>query len=385
MEPFFQLAQFSGAAASAQPSASAQAFSGTQLVALYGAPATRPAFGKRRASVAIVVAHSYTGLQADLQLYWESAANFGATIACPTVTVHTMPGAGANEQWAQEACLDVQMVCTMNPYAAVSVVEASSANVHDMLAAVDYAAANADVVSMSWGANDAAAFAPYASRFSREQVAFVAASGDTSVASWPSVVDTCVSVGGTTLLWAPCQTRLRSLMTPYSRSEFTWPSAGCGYSVSVARPAYQSAVNATAKRVIPDISLVANPRSGVYVVYNGTWLVFGGTSLATPLFAGMISLANQMRINVGKQPLSTQNGALHSTLYAIYADPRKYAATFKDITLGTNAGSSLVGSPGNLGSLGGLVEYAEGTGFQIPTGLGSPNCARLCADLAAAP
>jgi subtilase family serine protease len=375
MEPFFQIAQFT-----AQPSASApqQAFSGTQLLSLYGIPAIRPALGAtRRASIAIVVAHSYANLRADLQLYWQSAANFGSTIACPLVTVHTMPGAGFDVQWAQEACLDLQMACTANPHARVLVVEATSASLGDMLAAVDYASAHADVVSMSWGANDAAAFAPYASRFSREHVSFVAASGDTNVASWPSVVDTCVSVGGTTLLWAPCQTRLRSLMTPYARSEFTWPSAGCGYSMSVARPAYQSSVNATAARVIPDLSLVANPRSGAYIVYNGNWLVFGGTSLATPLFAGMISLANQMRLNIGKQPLSTQNGELHSILYAIYTDPRKYAAAFKDITLGTNAGSSL--------SAGSLAEYTEGTGFRIPTGLGSPNCARLCAELAAAP
>jgi hypothetical protein len=99
----------------------------------------------------------------------------------------------------------------------------------------------------------------------------------------------------------------------------------------------------------------------------------------------MLSLANQMRLNVGKQPLSTQNGELHLILYAIYTDPCKYAAAFKDITLGTNAGSSLLGSAGPLGSGGSLAEYAEGTGFQVPTGLGSPNCARLCAELAAAP
>jgi subtilase family serine protease len=375
MEPLFQIASFS---AGAQPSASAppQAFHGTQLIPLYQVPSVRPAFGKRRASVAIVVAHSYAGLRADLQMYWQSAANFGATIPCPPVAVHTMPGAASfNEQWAQEACLDVQMVCTVNPHASVLVVEASSASIGDMLAAVDYAAERADVVSMSWGANDSAAFAPHAPRFARANVVFCAASGDTNVASWPSVVDTCVSVGGTTLLWAPCTTRLR-LMSQYARAEFTWPSAGCGYAASVARPAYQSAVNPTAARVIPDVSLVANPRSGVYVVYNGAWLVLGGTSVSAPLFAGMLSLANQMRLNVGKQPLSTHNGALHSLLYAIYADKRKYAAAFKDITLGTSAGSAVAG---------GLTDYSEGPGFQVPTGIGSPNCARLCAELLAAP
>lgn len=104
--------------------------------------------------------------------------------------------------------------------------------------------------------------------------------------------------------------------------------------------------------------------------------MLGGTSVSAPLFAGMLSLANQMRLNVGKQPLSTHNGALHSLLYAIYADPRKYAAAFKDITLGTSAGSAFAG---------GLTNYSEGPGFQVPTGIGSPNCARLCAELLAAP
>ena len=368
MEPLFKLAHFTAS------TAPAQGFSGTQLLSLYGVPSVRPAFGTARASVAIVVAHSHPNLRADLLQYWQSASNFGTTLPCPALTVHTMPGAGFDAKWAQEECLDVQMVCTVNPHARVLVVEATSASVADMLAAVDYAADNAEVVSMSWGANDSAAFAPYASRLSRANVVFCAASGDTNVASWPSVAATCVSVGGTTLLWAPCASRFRSIMTPYARSEFTWPSAGCGYSSSVARPAFQSAVNSTAARLIPDVSLVANPRSGAYIVYNGTWYVVGGTSLAAPLFAGMLSLANQMRRNAGKPPLSTQNSELHSALYAIYADARKYAAAFKDITVGTNAGSSVAG---------GLLEYSEGVGFQVPTGLGSPNCARLCALLAA--
>ena len=84
MRPFIQLVHFSASSASAQPSASTpgQALSGTQLPALYGVPATRPALGTtRRASVAIVVAHSYAGMQADLPLYSQSAANFGATVA----------------------------------------------------------------------------------------------------------------------------------------------------------------------------------------------------------------------------------------------------------------------------------------------------------------
>jgi hypothetical protein len=79
---------------------------------------SRPAHGTRRASVAIVVAHSHPNLLADLRVFWQSAATFGPGARCPDVAVHTMPGAGYDARWAQEACIDVQLVCATNADAA---------------------------------------------------------------------------------------------------------------------------------------------------------------------------------------------------------------------------------------------------------------------------
>jgi hypothetical protein len=203
---------------------------------------------------------------------------------------------------------------------------ATSASVADMLAAVDYAADNAEVVSMSWGANDSAAFAPYASRFSRANVVFCAASGDH-------------------------QRRVVAVRRGNVRLRRRH-DASLG-AVRLPVPLDHGAVRALG--VLVDVSLVANPRSGAYIVYNGTWYVVGVTSLAALLVSGMLSLANQMRRNAGKPPLSTQNSELHSALCAIYAAARKYAAAFS-----ANARSSVAG---------GLLEYSEGVGFQVPTGL----------------
>ena len=344
-----------------------QAFSGAQLLGIYGVPVIRCAAGKRRSIVAIVIAFSYPGLRADLAVYWQ--ANFGAT-PVPVIQVHTMPGATFDAGWAVEACLDVQMVCTVNADATVWVVEATSDSLVDMLAAVDHATGviGADVVSMSWGLGDDAALAPLAPRLAAASVCYCAASGDANVASWPSVLASCVAVGGTTLFWTPCaKGRFQGIMAPYSRTERTWEQAGCGFSASVPQPPFQAALGSRTHRSVPDVSLVANPRTGVFVVYDGTWRVLGGTSVGTPLFAGMLSLANQMRFNVGKPALST--AAVQARMYTyIYATPRRYAADFYDVTVGTD-----VGSPG--------VVYTEGAGFRIPTGLGSPNCASLCVDL----
>ena len=212
-----------------------------------------------------------------------------------------------------------------------------------------------------------------------------AASGDSNSASWPSVLSNCVSVGGTTLLWTPGSS------TP--RTEYTWQSAGCGYATSVLQPAYQKDIGTIqhSYRAIPDVSLIANQNTGVYVVYKGAWYAFGGTSLATPIFAAMLSLANQARFNVGKGPLTTVYSTtpnlanvsgytppinnLQVYLYkTIYVSVGKYASDFNDVKIGTDRGS--VG-----GNASNLATYVEGVGYSLPTGLGSPNGSSLCIDL----
>jgi subtilase family serine protease len=143
-------------------------------------------------------------------------------------------------------------------------------------------------------------------------------------------------------------------------------------------------------RAIPDVSLVSNQNTGVYIVYKGAWYSFGGTSVATPLFASMLSLANQGRFNIGKSALttvySTTTTQLTSTayvpptnniqqyLYKTIYPTSKYANDFYDVTIGSDQGSV-------AGNSAILTTYTAGTGYDLTTGLGSPNCSNLCADL----
>jgi subtilase family serine protease len=297
-----------------------------------------------------------------------------------------MPGATKNSDWAQEECLDVQMVCTINPNANIWVVEAKSDSITDLLAAVDYASSNlqADVISMSWGTNDSTLLTNYNSHFNNPNICYCAATGDANNASWPSVLSNCIAVGGTTLLWTP------NSLTP--RTEYAWNSAGCGYSTSVPQPTYQKNISTISHtyRAIPDVSLVANQNTGVYIVYKGNWYSFGGTSVSTPLFAGILSLANQNRFNSGKSALTTvystsqiqptsssylpPSNNIQQYLYKTIYASNKYNNNFYDIIIGSKQGSI-------AGNSDVLTSYSTGNGYDLPSGLGSPNCKNLCNDL----
>jgi subtilase family serine protease len=376
--------------ASLNPSFPPQMFNGSQLLNLYNVPVVTVTPGKKQVKIAVIVAFTYSGLLTDLKTYWQNNINFGPDSTPPKVNVYTMPGAKTDSGWAQEECLDVQMVCTMNPNADIWVVEAKSDSNSDLFAAVNYASQTlqAEVISMSWGMDDAVGLSAYSNYFTNTNVCYCASSGDNNNVSWPSVLSNCISVGGTTMLWTP-----NTATGSSSRTEYTWNSAGCGYATSVAQPTYQQNVSTIThiKRAIPDVSLIANQNTGVYVVYKGSWYSFGGTSVAAPLFAGMISLANQKRFNAGKGPLTsvystTPNVATPPTyvppanniqnyLYkTIYTNSAKYASDFYDITIGNDQGSIA----GNSAS---LTTYTAGTGYDLPNGLGSPNCTNLINDL----
>ena len=352
------------------PNGIPQYFSGLQILSSYNVPVIQPV--SKKTTIAIVIAYSYSKLLDDLKTYWQSQTMYGPNSTVPKVNVHTMPGATFNNGWAQEECLDLQMVCTINPNANIWVVEARSASFKDLLEAIDYATnvVKADVISMSWGANDDGKIPlSYMSRFMNTGVSYCASSGDSNTASWPAVLPNCIAVGGTTL----------NMFSNY-RSEYTWTSAGSGHSTSITQPSYQAGVTGinSKKRIIPDVSLIANPNTSVYVVYKGSWSGVGGTSVAAPIFAGMVSLFNQMRFNNGKGPLTTVESSpsnIQTYLYkTILPNPLKYSTTFNDIVTGTNKGSSVNGNTM-------LLTYSTQKGYDIPTGLGSPNCSALCNEL----
>ncbi len=182
-------------------------------------------------------------------------------------------------------------------------------------------------------------------------------------------------VGGTTLTmtsagaWASETTWL----SPATSDEFgdyvPEEASGGGISLTYGIPPWQQGISMTANqgsttmRNLPDVSSVANNITifwGNDLLGESLPLPEGGTSLAAPLWAGLVALANQQAAASGQSPVGFANPAL----YAI-AKSTSYQSCFHDITTGCNTNSS---SP---------TKYRATTGYDLCTGLGTPNGSNL--------
>ncbi len=187
-------------------------------------------------------------------------------------------------------------------------------------------------------------------------ITFLASTGDNGKSGgtqYPACSPNVVGVGGTTLD-----------VSPYSESG--WSGSGGGTSAYESEPIYQVAAVAasnaanngsisTANRSIPDIAADADPYTGVGICdswdFGSTtncWLsgyTEGGTSLACPLWAGMMAIADEGLAISGEGSLYGSSQTLPE-LYSMTSD-------FNDITSGSNG-------------------YSAGTGYDLVTGLGSP-------------
>jgi subtilase family serine protease len=117
-------------------------------------------------------------------------------------------------------------------------------------------------------------------------------------------------------------------------------------------------------RAIPDVSYDSAPGTGVATYdseYSVPWSSAGGTSAASPQWAAITAIANSIRVELGK---GTIGANFQSVLYA-------NASALHDITSGTN---------GTCGA-----DCTAGPGYDLVTGLGSPNVPKVVAALVAAP
>jgi kumamolisin len=134
-----------------------------------------------------------------------------------------------------------------------------------------------------------------------------------------------------------------------------------GVSALFARPAWQSALSVERdirhRRLAPDVAAVADPFTGVRIVFGQQDLVGAGTSQAAPIWAGLTVLMNQYLLAHGGQPL----GNINVLLYRVAAGANRPA--FRDISFGGNA-----------------VDISQ-PGYDVVTGLGSPNVDYLVRDL----
>jgi kumamolisin len=174
-----------------------------------------------------------------------------------------------------------------------------------------------------------------------------------SVASLPEMVD----VGGTTL-----STDANGVWLA-EQAWFDVPlSIGTGGGVSSLfdRPEWQREVlpdQDPSRRLTPDVSAVADPFTGVRIIFKGQQAVGGGTSQSAPIWAGLAAMMNQYLLSNGGRAL----GDLNPLLYRIAAGAPLPA--FRDITLGGNAVAD------------------AGPGYDLATGLGTPDVDNLVRNL----
>ena len=172
--------------------------------------------------------------------------------------------------------------------------------------------------------------------FNHPGVPYVFSTGDYGYGvQYPSASPKVTAVGGTSLHI--------NVGNTYN-SESAWSGAGSGCSAYEPKPSFQHD-SGCSRRTVADVSADADPNTGAYVVYNGSGYQIGGTSLAAPLVASIFALGGGVGSTLG-------NSLPYANLH--------YGVNLRDVT------------SGSTGSCGGSYLCTAKTGYDGPTGLGTP-------------
>jgi subtilase family serine protease len=357
--------------------------------------------GLTGAGKTIVIVDSYGSptIQKDLQRFDKAMGlpNPSLSIIQPVGAIPPYDPTNATMGgWAAETTLDVEMSHAMAPGAKILLVETPVAETEgvtgfpQMMAAENYVINHrlGDVISQSFGATEETFPSSGSLRSLRyayqnaiaHHVTVLASSGDTGatnyevdgttlysykVNSWPSSDPLVTSLGGSELYADSSGNAL-----PLS-DDTVWNdgygAGGGGVSEFFSRPSYQNGVASVVgnSRGTPDISMSAAVNGGVDVYLGFTnsgygvspgWYIFGGTSEASPLFAGIVAIADQAAHH--------DLGLLNPALYRLQGD-----AGIVDITAGNN-------------SFAGVTGYNAGPGYDLASGVGTVDANALVHELA---
>ncbi|MGW7006455.1 S53 family peptidase [Streptomyces sp. NPDC054933] len=306
--------------------------------------------------------------------------------------------------WAGETTLDVEYAHAMAPGAHIVLVETGTSEQEgtsgfpEMMDAIkDFAAkGRGDVISLSLGATEDT-FAEEAGRTgdyhllnglryglkaaAAQHITVLAASGDNGATDkkldgkayftnrqvgWPASDPLVTGVGGTRLHLDDNGNRTQP---DEAWNDGDGSATGGGTSHVFPRPSFQRGVSRVtgAARGVPDISLSASPAGGAWVygsydpAHTG-WDIIGGTSQATPMFSGVMALADQA---AGRR-LGNVNGALYRLAQTQGADDPHGIV---DVTKGDNSGHGVKG-------------YQAAPGYDLATGWGTVDCYQFVKSLA---
>ncbi|WP_328846337.1 S53 family peptidase [Streptomyces sp. NBC_00258] len=396
-------------------------YTGKQLRAAYGAGR---ATGKG-VTVAITDAYASPTIAADAATYAAKhgdAAYGGGQLSQVLPTQYTRTEECGAAGWYGEETLDVEAVHAVAPASNIVYVGAESCYDDDLLDSLGKIVDGhlADIVSNSWGDIEANQTPDLAAAYDQvfqlgaiEGIGFYFSSGDngdevantgTKQVDTPANSAWVTAVGGTSLAvgkgdtykWETGWGTLRATLSDDGKSWTDFPGAytsgaGGGTSATVKQPFYQRGVvpSALAKangkqamRTVPDISAIADPNTGFLVGQSQTFpdgtqkydeYRIGGTSLASPVIAGIQALAQQQR---GGHPIGFANPAIYdrygSKLYHDVTDRptgRDLAVARVDFVNSFDASEGLLTSVRSLGKDSSLKAVR---GYDDVTGVGSP-------------
>jgi subtilase family serine protease len=301
--------------------------------------------------------------------------------------------------WATETTLDVEWAHVMAPGAAIVLVETPTSENEGTTGFPQIVAAEKYVLRRRLGQVVSQSFAATEQTFpsrqallrlrsayvlaARDHVTMLAATGDTGATaytysmqtlyrtravSWPSTDPLVTAVGGTQLDVRASGAR--------RKPDVAWADGGGGRSIDFARPSYQNRVSAVTgpHRGVPDVSMDASCNSPValYASFPGSgphWGAICGTSLATPLMAGIVTLADQLA--------GRSLGLINPALYAMAA---AHDRGIVDIRAGNNTYTFQ-----QDGAQYTVPGFAARPGYDLVSGVGTVNAAYFVPELAGKP
>ena len=383
--------------AASSAGASQGGYTADQIAAAYGFPGLYQS-GDEGAGQTVAILELEPYELSDIQAY---GACFGVNPLIANVLVDNGAGTGPGQG---EAALDIENVIGLAPQARIVVYEGPNTGQgpYDTMSQI-ISQHVAQVVTTSWGEceqlegfGQASAENTLFQQAATEGISIVSASGDdgsedcfpappTLQVDDPASQPYVTAVGGTSLD-ANTTTGARIGERVWNDGTTVGASGG-GVSNFWKMPGYQaqapsflhvingnsSGANCAASsgdcREVPDVSADGDPATGYVIYWSGggptanPWQAVGGTSAAAPVWAALIALANASSRCAGT-PIGFANPALY------YAAGSAYGSDFSDITSGNN---DMTGSNGGL--------YPAGSGYDMATGLGSPNATALTQSL----
>ena len=304
-------------------------------------------------TVPIVDAYNDPSAASDLAAY-RTQFNLGScttgngclTIVGQSGSTTSLPS--GNTSWAEEISLDLDMVSAACPSCKILLVEANSATMANLAASVNTAASFGPVaISNSYGSSEFSGETSYDAYYNHPGIAVTVSAGDSGYGVvYPAASPFVTSVGGTSLS--------RNTSTR-GWGETVWSGTGSGCSAVETEPSWQQQAlgsGSCTRRTVGDVAAVADPYTGVavYDTYGQSgWLVFGGTSVASPLVASIYALAGNV---------NTFTGAPAQGLYG--------ATSLHKVTSGTNTRHCSAGYLCDAGQ-------SLSNGYNGPTGMGTPN------------